>query len=109
MTSISETCPLCRGNRVQLYHEDKKRLYFQCDICSLVFVPSLYLLSSEQEKAEYDLHENNIYDEGYRRFLYRLSDPLLKKLKPGQRGLDFGCGPEPALAAILGEGGHVVD
>jgi len=92
-----------------LYHEDKKRTYLQCNRCSFVFVPAIFHPGPEEEKAEYDLHENNIADKGYRKFLSRLSDPLLNRLNPGLRGLDFGCGPGPALAVIMKEAGHTVD
>lgn len=34
--------------------------------------------------------------------------PLLPLLMPGSRGLDYGCGPGPALAAMLTEAGHEV-
>lgn len=57
------------------------------------------------EKAQYDLHENDPLDPGYRAFLSRLADPLIPLLKPGMRGLDFGCGPGPALARMLTERG----
>lgn len=61
-----------------------------------------------QEHAQYLLHQNDANDPGYRRFLSRLSGPLLTKLHlPGQ-GLDYGCGPGPALAAMLREAGHQV-
>lgn len=56
----------------------------------------------------YDRHENNIEDAGYRSFLARLADPLLQRLNPNCRGLDFGCGPGPALAVMLREQGHEV-
>lgn len=58
------------------------------------------------EKEQYDLHRNDPYDPGYRRFLSRLADPLLTRLTTGARGLDYGCGPGPALAAMLHEAGH---
>jgi hypothetical protein len=32
--------------------------------------------------------------------------PLLARLPAASRGLDYGCGPGPALAAILREAGH---
>jgi 2-polyprenyl-3-methyl-5-hydroxy-6-metoxy-1,4-benzoquinol methylase len=60
------------------------------------------------ERAEYDRHENAVDDPGYRRFLDRLAAPLLARLSPGARGLDYGCGPGPALAMMLGEAGHAV-
>jgi SAM-dependent methyltransferase len=37
-----------------------------------------------------------------------LSLPLLARLTPGSRGLDFGSGPGPALARMLTEAGHDV-
>lgn len=65
-------------------------------------------MSSEQERAEYDLHENNVNDPGYRRFLSRLAGPLLERLPAHACGLDFGCGPGPALVAMLREAGLTV-
>jgi len=55
------------------------------------------------------LHENDVQDQGYRRFLSRLITPLLEKLDPNQKGIGFGCGPGPALSAMLEERGHRVD
>ena len=77
--------------------------------CRLVFVPKRFWLSVEEEKARYDLHENSSLDPGYRRFLSRLSKPLLEKLSPLQKGLDFGCGPGPTLSLLLEEQSHHVD
>ncbi|MEP1214430.1 MAG: class I SAM-dependent methyltransferase [Marinobacter sp.] len=62
-------------------------------------------LDERRERAVYDLHDNDPRDEGYRRFLSKLTGPLLERLAPGARGLDFGCGPGPALAAMLREAG----
>jgi 2-polyprenyl-3-methyl-5-hydroxy-6-metoxy-1,4-benzoquinol methylase len=41
----------------------------------------------------------------YRKFLSRLAEPLKEVLQPGDRGLDFGCGQGPALAAMMNEAG----
>lgn len=54
----------------------------------------------------YDLHVNDVRDQGYRLFLSRLATPLLERLPPDRQGLDFGCGPGPALAAMMEEAGH---
>ena len=58
--------------------------------------------------AQYRLHYNVPGDAAYRQFLGRLATPLLKRLPPAQRGLDYGCGPGPVLAAMLREAGHTV-
>nr|WP_148204288.1 class I SAM-dependent methyltransferase [Syntrophotalea carbinolica] len=102
-------CPLCRSRHTILYFEDRNRRYRQCLDCLLVFVPRCFWLSRSEEKATYDLHQNEPHDEGYRHFLSRLSNPLLAQLPPQQRGLDFGCGPGPTLSSMLEEHGHRID
>ncbi|GHC33728.1 class I SAM-dependent methyltransferase [Aidingimonas halophila] len=99
------SCPLCHHDETEHYHRDKWRDYWQCQACELVFVPPGQQLSPAEEKAVYDRHENDIDDPGYRRFLSRLAGPLLARVPPGATGLDFGCGPGPALAAMLVEQG----
>ena len=84
------------------------RDFLRCVHCSLVFVPRVFHLSPEEEKAHYDTHENRPEDPGYRRFLARLAEPLLARLAPGSSGLDFGCGPGPNLSLMLTEQGHRV-
>jgi len=103
-------CPLCGnkscdGESIVDYCSDQRRHYFQCYHCWLVFVPTWQHLSPEQEKAHYDLHQNNSDDKGYRQFLSRLADPLIAVLEPGMSGLDFGSGPGPTLSVMLSEAG----
>lgn len=102
-------CPLCRGDDIDSFYEDENRTYLNCSTCRLVFVPRCYWLSAEEEKATYDLHENDPQDAGYRQFLSRLAVPLMERLEARQKGLDFGCGPGPALPVLLEAQGHRVD
>ncbi len=101
-------CPLCAAPDSVDYWQDRRRGYRQCPCCRLVFVPPEHHLAPSAERAEYDLHQNDPDDPGYRRFLSRLSQPLLERLPMGASGLDFGCGPGPALAGMLQEAGHEV-
>jgi hypothetical protein len=64
--------------------------------------------SLADEKARYDTHQNRPDDYGYRMYLNRLAEPLLKRLQPGMRGLDYGCGPGPTLSLMLEEAGMVM-
>jgi 2-polyprenyl-3-methyl-5-hydroxy-6-metoxy-1,4-benzoquinol methylase len=98
-------CPLCLSTSTAPFHRDAAREFVLCHECQLVFVPPEYLPTQAEEKAEYDLHENHQSDAGYRRFLSRLADPLIKRLRPGDQGLDFGCGPGPSLSVMLREAG----
>jgi len=68
-------------------------------------VPPHERLSRSEEKARYDLHRNDPYDTGYRSFLSSLVEPLLERVPAGSEGLDFGCGPGPALPVMLHEQG----
>ncbi len=98
-------CTLC-GNHSQPFTVVETREYFRCPRCQLTFEHPDRLPAPSDEKAQYDLHDNRPEDPGYRRFLAQLAEPLQARLQPGDRGLDFGCGPGPALAAMLSEQGH---
>ena len=102
-------CPLCGSKNTSAYTGDKFRQYLICSECLLVFVPKQYHVSDALEKERYDRHNNHPKDKGYRKFLSRLFDPLRAKLSAGAVGLDFGCGPGPALAAMFSEAGFRMD
>lgn len=101
-------CPLCHQAQGEPFFQDAVRVYLRCPLCHLVFVPPAYFLSPEEEKAEYDLHENSADDPGYRRFLGRLFVPLDARLGRHSVGLDFGSGPGPTLSVMFEEVGHTM-
>lgn len=103
-----QNCPLCRVEDVTNLYQDKHRNYLRCHSCNIVFVPPNQFLSSEDEKARYDQHQNSQNDQRYRRFLSRLFVPMQKLLSPGSFGLDFGCGPGPTLSVMFEEVGHTM-
>ena len=102
-------CPLCGHKRIMEYCEDSTRSYFQCAQCHLVFSNPEKYLSRTEEKFIYDLHKNSVDDTGYRKFLSRLLLPMSDRLSVGAKGLDFGCGPGPALASMFDEAGFPME
>lgn len=99
-------CILCEGHAEQLLLKEDGRTYFVCTgECHVIFLDPSARLSAVEEKERYDLHNNDPHDDGYRDFLRRLTDELIPQLTAGARGLDFGCGPGPALSGIMREAG----
>ena len=94
-------CPLCGTPDAAPYHRDGARAYLRCAACALIHVPARHHLTADQEKQRYDLHNNDPGDAGYRRFLAQLFEPLAPRLAPGAAGIDYGCGPGPALAMMF--------
>lgn len=101
-------CPLC-GSTASAEFYSGRRDYLQCPICRLVYVPTEQLPTRDEEKRQYDLHENSPGDAGYRRFLGRLYEPVARRLPGTSRGLDFGSGPGPTLSVMFEEAGHQVN
>lgn len=101
-------CPVCDSASVRLFQHVDARSYWRCDACEVTFLDPSQLPDATTEQAQYRLHRNDPNDPAYRNFLARLADPLLSRLAPASRGLDYGCGPGPALAAMLREAGHSV-
>jgi hypothetical protein len=94
-------CPVCRGSQTHAFQTVDARHYWRCEICQATFLDPLQHPDRAEEKAEYDRHENDPANPGYRRFLARLAEPLIQRLVPGSRGLDYGCGPGAGLAQVF--------
>ncbi len=105
---LPRLCPVCHSPRPAAFGLWDGLGYWRCDTCQARGLNPAHHPDAATEKAEYDRHENHVDDPGYRRFLSRLADPLRACLAPGSQGLDYGCGPGPALAAMLREAGHRV-
>lgn len=103
---VPGACPVCRSPGSQPFMSVDGRDYWRCETCAARILDPHQLPSRDTEYAHYLHHENHPDDPGYRRFLSRLAVPLLARLPSASRGLDYGCGPGPALAAMLREAGH---
>jgi SAM-dependent methyltransferase len=97
---------VCRAMGAECFLSIEGRDYWRCRVCAARFLAPAERPERQDEYDHYLCHENDPDDAGYRRFLSRLAEPLLERLGPGLHGLDYGCGPGPALAAMLREAGH---
>jgi len=101
-------CPLCGSLRERAF-EAAGRPFLRCAGCGLISVPVGFHLDLTEQRRRYDLHENDPDDPKYRGFLSRLTSSLVPLLEPGASGLDYGCGPGPALVAMMREAGFRMD
>ena len=99
------SCPLCcAAGAYELPVAGK--LYHRCRACELVWLDAAEHLDPAREKAVYDGHDNQVDDPRYRQFLQRAFGEVQRRLPPPASGLDFGCGPGPALIAMGREAGY---
>ena len=103
-------CNLCGSGSVSLAGSDKHRFFYLCGDCALVSVPPKYWLSVDDERARYELHDNNMSNAGYVKFLSQVVDVATRVvddvvtdncLKTGLKVLDFGCGKEAVACQLL--------
>jgi hypothetical protein len=106
--SSPATCPVCCGRLVEHVLHIRAQDYWRCRACEARLLDPQHLPGRDVEYAHYLLHENDPHDDRYRAFLAKLAVPLLEKLGASEDGLDYGCGPGPALAMMLGEAGHTM-
>lgn len=98
-------CSLCGSGGPSSPRPLHGRTFHDCRACGLLHLDPAERLDAAAERARYDTHDNDPSDPRYRAFLDRLAAPLGDRLADGAEGLDFGCGPGPALAEMLTERG----
>jgi hypothetical protein len=106
---MTNPCPLCYHPNPRPFFSDAFRAYRRCPVCALIFTVREDLLAPKDEKARYDLHENNPKDLHYQHFLSQFLVPLVERIGPPPlKGLDFGSGPGPTLSVMLEEKGYIM-
>jgi SAM-dependent methyltransferase len=88
-------CPVCRLSPPAVpYTTVDSRNYLRCGNCDAKFLDPKHRLPLDLEKQRYELHENDAQNDGYRKFLATLLDPLLLRLVEGgsERALDGSTG-----------------
>lgn len=93
-------CPLC-GAIAKHYLKFRNKDYHRCSNCNSIFMDPNSYLTSEEEKARYLLHNNDINNSGYQNFVKPLIEYTINNFSQKDQGLDFGAGNGPVIASIL--------
>lgn len=97
----SVDCHLCLTKNSDFFHEDSYGKFYSCQRCKIVFKDPKELIPKSEELKQYELHNNDPNDQRYIDYLSKFTKPLMKYLESDQHGIDFGCGPGPAISIIL--------
>lgn len=100
-----ENCPLCKGE-AEVFCEKPKHLFYKCTNCEGIFRPQHTFLAAEEEKAHYEKHNNDVFDERYQNFVSPIVDAILQDFNPEAKGLDFGSGTGPVISKMLKDKGY---
>ncbi len=91
------TCTLCNTELKTKIDE----YYFECNTCKAIVMNSKYYLSSEEEKARYEAHNNDVTDVRYQNFTSPITNFVLENFTENHKGLDFGSGTGPVISTML--------
>lgn len=103
------SCILCQ-NLAELFYTDEKngQQYYCCGTCDLRFVDPNIRLNAADERDRYILHNNDISDPGYQKFVEPLYQIITANIPVDAKGLDYGCGEGPVLTHLLKKQGYDV-
>ena len=103
-------CPLCRSPLAtsgEAWDLPRGGSYIRCLHCDLIFLDPHLRPGPEEERGRYLEHNNDPDDERYRAYLHGFaSEALTPYLEAPAQVLDFGSGPAPVFAEVLGELGY---
>ncbi len=100
-------CPLCASDTI-VFSEIQTRIYYRCIACKGIALDPSQFLSHEAEKKRYQLHDNNINDSGYQKFVSPIIRAVIKEYESNHQGLDFGSGSGPVITSQLRKKGYSV-
>lgn len=108
---LNQICKICGADTRNFNDTQFNVSYHYCETCEFIAKDENSLVSPEEEKKEYDLHNNSYQNEGYvNMFRDFLNRSVIDFVNNGKEALDFGSGPEPVLAKVLSdEYGYTTD
>lgn len=95
-------CTLCGSALIN----KKDAYYYDCDLCKAIVKDEKYYLAADEEKAEYETHNNDIHDLRYQNFTMPITSYVIEQYLPAHKGLDFGSGTGPVISSMLMKEGY---
>lgn len=99
---IDNLCPLCK-NKGNIFYKDE---FFLCTTCFGIFKKRSLYPSIEKEKERYELHNNDVNNLKYQKFVSPITSLVFEEYSPQNKGLDFGAGTGPVISKILKDKGY---
>jgi len=93
-------CKICSTNTEQFTDNQLQKTFYHCPYCELIFLGKKFFVTEQNEKNQYDHHNNSLENEGYVKMFNDFLDYTLEGLHV-KTALDFGSGPTPVLAELL--------
>lgn len=98
-------CPLCNGASAH-YHSHELRDFIRCSQCLSVFLHPKNYISTIEEQAHYETHNNDPCDARYQNFVSPILNSIFNDFLPQHKGLDFGSGTGSPIMKVLEESGY---
>jgi hypothetical protein len=105
--NMTHICPLC-GTFGHTYFQDKNAKYYHCENCYGIFEDENDRPNHEAEKSRYEIHDNDVEDKNYQRFVSPITEAIIKDFTPSSCGLDFGAGAGPIVSKVLQDNDFLV-
>ncbi len=101
-------CSLCNCT-TRNFETVNERVYVQCTGCMAILLSQKHFLSPQAEKFRYSLHNNDVNDPAYIKFVTPVINRIRKDFTTDSTGLDFGCGTGPVITSELNKLGYNID
>ncbi|MDQ7061727.1 MAG: zf-TFIIB domain-containing protein [Sulfurimonas sp.] len=98
---MKKQCPLCQTQANEFFKDTQT--YYKCSSCYGIFVDKDDLVDKQSEKERYELHSDDVGDEGYKKFVSPITSSIMNDYKASDVGLDFGAGTSTIIASVLNE------
>ncbi|MCD6432929.1 MAG: methyltransferase domain-containing protein [Sulfurimonas sp.] len=104
---MKATCPLC-ATLSPIFFQGSDT-YYRCDKCRGIFVDENNRPDLKSEKLRYEIHENDVEDKNYQKFVSPITSFILKDFTKDSKGLDFGAGTGPVLSKVVQDSGFNIE